>query len=238
MPVKASFKQQVPGLVHDSSASAQTLFIEPLAVVELNNEIRELELAEAKEIAKILFRLSQLVKAVSPELKLASNLLKIIDFSFAKAKLAKSMQANATFFVEGQSLHLIKARHPLLDVENIVPLDLTLQADIEQLLITGPNTGGKTVCLKTVALLQVMAQSGLAIPAQAESKLPFYKHIFVDIGDEQSVKLNLSTFSGHMRKVVHILEVADSSSLVVLDELGSGTCLLYTSDAADDIALV
>ncbi len=223
VPVKASFKQQVPGLVHDSSASAQTLFIEPLAVVELNNEIRELELAEAKEIAKILFRLSQLVKAVSPELKLASNLLKIIDFSFAKAKLAKSMQANATFFVEGQSLHLIKARHPLLDVENIVPLDLTLQADIEQLLITGPNTGGKTVCLKTVALLQVMAQSGLAIPAQAESKLPFYKHIFVDIGDEQSVKLNLSTFSGHMRKVVHILEVADSSSLVVLDELGSGT---------------
>lgn len=223
VPVKASFKQQVPGLVHDSSASEQTLFIEPLAVVELNNEIRELQLAEAKEIAKILFRLSQLVKTVAADLYLASNILKIVDFSFAKARLAKEMQGTSVHFQTGQSLHLVQARHPLLQVEHVVPLSLSLAPDIKQLLITGPNTGGKTVSLKTVALLQVMAQSGLAIPAQAESRLPFYKHIFIDIGDEQSVKLNLSTFSGHMRKIVEILKMADADSLVVLDELGSGT---------------
>lgn len=223
VPVKASFKQQVPGLVHDSSASEQTLFIEPLAVVELNNEIRELQIAEAKEIARILFNLSQLVKEVSPDLYLASNILKVVDFSFAKAKLAKEMQASAVSFQLEQALHLVKARHPLLEVAHVVPLSLSLAQDIKQLLITGPNTGGKTVSLKTVALLQVMAQSGLAIPAQAESKLPFYKHIFIDIGDEQSVKLNLSTFSGHMRKIVEILKQADEESLVVLDELGSGT---------------
>lgn len=223
VPVKASFKQQVPGLVHDSSASEQTLFIEPLAVVELNNEIRELQIAEAKEIAKILLRLSQMLKAVLADLYLASNIMKVVDFSFAKAKLAKEMKASAVNFSVDQNLKLIQARHPLLEVEHVVPLNLSIASDIRQLLITGPNTGGKTVSLKTVALLQVMAQSGLAIPAQAESTLPFYHKIFIDIGDEQSVKLNLSTFSGHMRKIVNILQDADSESLVVLDELGSGT---------------
>ena len=223
VPVKASYKQQVPGLVHDSSASEQTLFIEPMAVVELNNTIRELQLAEAKEVQRILLNLSLQVKSLIPELKLSLNMIKLLDFSFAKGKLAKTMQAETINFLPQADLHLLKARHPLLDKTKVVPLDLTLSADIRQLLITGPNTGGKTVCLKTIALLQVMAQSGLAVPVNSGSTFPFYQHIFVDIGDEQSVKLNLSTFSAHMRNIITILHKADSDSLVLLDELGSGT---------------
>lgn len=222
VPVKAAFRQQIPGLVHDSSASSQTLFVEPAEVVELNNEIRELELEEAKEIKRILFELSQELKKAAEPLFLACNEIRLIDFAIAKAELARKYKAVKPEF-GAAALRLSQARHPLLDPKKVVPLDLALDDDILQLLITGPNTGGKTICLKTIALLQVMAQSGLHIPANADSKLKIYSKIMVDIGDEQSVKLNLSTFSAHMRKIITILENVDSESLVILDELGSGT---------------
>ena len=222
LPVRADHKNAVPGLVHDVSASGMTLFIEPMAAVKANNELRELAAKEKLEIEKILGELSAACAEHADEFGEDCLLLVRLDLIFAKAKLAYKMEATAAE-ISAKGLVLRKARHPLLDQAKAVPIDLSLGEEFDTLVITGPNTGGKTVALKTIGLLSAMNQCGLHIPAADGSSLPVFSHILADIGDEQSIEQNLSTFSAHMTNIVGILRDCGENSLVLFDELGAGT---------------
>ncbi len=223
VPVKAENRAKIPGIVHDQSGSGATLFIEPQAVVELNNKLRELELAEKAEIERILAELSSNVAEHFHDIMNNQKLLIDLDVIFAKGKLSCMMQAEEPAIDEGGYLDLKEARHPLIDPKKVVPINVSIGKDYNTLVITGPNTGGKTVTLKTIGLLAMMCQSGLHIPAAGTSRMPVYKDIFADIGDEQSIEQSLSTFSSHMRNTVELVEKADIGTLVLLDELGAGT---------------
>ena len=221
IPIKQEHRQKFPGMIHDQSKGGQTLFIEPQEVVELNNTLRELELAEEQEIARILSELSVEVGDHYDELLNNQHLITELDFIMAKGKLSHSMQGEPVEI--GDVLKLVQARHPLLDKEKAVPIDVTLGEDYTSLIITGPNTGGKTVSLKTVGLLSLMAMSGLHVPAACTGSIPIYREIFADIGDEQSIEQSLSTFSSHMKNIVEIIDDASWDTLILLDELGAGT---------------
>lgn len=227
LPLRVEFKGQIKAIVHDQSASGATLFIEPLSVVELNNEIRALEIAERDEIHRILAELSTQVGQHRQALVSGMEHLAALDLAFAKAKYAEALRASEPILLEATStsptLNLLRARHPLLDPATVVPIDFSLPEGAHAVVITGPNTGGKTVALKTVGLLVLMAQSGLHIPAQSGSELSFFHEVYADIGDEQSIEQSLSTFSSHIMNIVRILQAADSGALVILDELGAGT---------------
>ncbi len=241
IPLRAEFKGQIKSIVHDQSSSGATLFVEPLAVVELNNEWRELQLAERDEERRVLAELCGQIAAHADEITWGVEALALLDLAFAKAKYAEAIRASEPVFVQtedrgpktGQpsaSLHrppsiirLYQARHPLLDPKTVVAIDFDLPNDTRAVVITGPNTGGKTVALKTVGLLILMAQSGLHLPAQSGSELSVFEAVYADIGDEQSIEQSLSTFSGHVTNIIRILEQADEKSLVILDELGAGT---------------
>lgn len=223
IPVKSEYKSQVSGMVHDQSSSGQTLFIEPKEIVELNNKMRELELDEAKEIAVILANLSAELADHSVQLKTDRDLMTKLDFIFAKAYLAMDENGIRPIFNTEHRINIIKGRHPLLDPKKVVPIDVPLGKDYDLLVVTGPNTGGKTVTLKTVGLLTLMGQSGLHIPAGDRSELSIFTEVYADIGDEQSIEQSLSTFSSHMKSIVHILSHADENSLCLFDELGAGT---------------
>lgn len=228
VPVRAEARGRINGIVHDTSASGATLFIEPLAVVELGNRVRELAIQEQREIDRILRALTELVGEQADAIDYTVETLGQLDLAFAKAKYSAELQATPPIIDSGSReqppyLELINARHPLLDPATVVPVSLELQRTFSILIITGPNTGGKTVSLKTVGLFALMAQSGLHIPAQEGSRLPVYSGVFADIGDEQSIAQSLSTFSGHLNNIIGILAVADSNALVLFDELGAGT---------------
>ncbi len=223
LPVKSDSKSFVPGMVHDQSSSGSTVFIEPMAVVNLNNELRELEIKENEEIAKILASLSNMVALQSDAIAADYAALAELDFIFAKARLAKNYNGMAPSFNTRGYIHIRQGRHPLLDAKKVVPIDVILGDKYRQLIITGPNTGGKTVSLKTVGLLTLMGQSGLHIPAADRSELAIFEEVFADIGDEQSIEQSLSTFSSHMTNIIRILDKADNQSLVLFDELCSGT---------------
>ena len=223
LPVKAENKGQISGMVHDQSSTGSTYFIEPMAVIKLNNEMRELEIKEQKEIEVILANLSNQAAAYTEQLSDNLHALTQLDFIFAKAMYSNSCKGSCPVFNEKGIIHIRDGRHPLLDPETVVPTTIRLGDDFTLLIITGPNTGGKTVSLKTTGLLQMMGQAGLHIPAFQGSELAVFDEIYADIGDEQSIEQSLSTFSSHMTNIVPILEKADSRSLVLFDELGAGT---------------
>ncbi len=223
IPIKAEYKGQVNGMIHDQSATGSTYFIEPAAVVELNNKLRELELEEKEEIGRILADLSAQAGAHTEELADDLKIMTLLDFIFAKAELAMEMNATEPLFNEDHYINIRKGRHPLLDKKKVVPIDIHLGRDFDLLVITGPNTGGKTVSLKTVGLFTLMGQAGLHIPALDRSELSIFTEVYADIGDEQSIEQSLSTFSSHMKRIVYILKHADADSLCLFDELGAGT---------------
>lgn len=223
IPIKAEYKGQVNGMIHDQSATGSTYFIEPAAVVELNNRLRELELEEREEIHIILTTLSSMAGEYTKELAVNQKLMTELDFIFARAELAMEMNGTAPVFNEDHYINIRKGRHPLLHKKKVVPIDIHLGKDFDLLIITGPNTGGKTVSLKTVGLFTLMGQSGLHIPALDRSELSVFREVYADIGDEQSIEQSLSTFSSHMKSIVHILQHADADSLCLFDELGAGT---------------
>lgn len=223
LPVKSEHKGQVPGMVHDQSSTGSTLFIEPAAVVALNNQLKELSLKEQEEIEVILASLSARTAEHTDTLAQNQKLMTTLDFIFAKASLAMEQNASMPVFNNDRYIHIRKGRHPLLDKKKVVPIDIYLGKDFDLLIITGPNTGGKTVSLKTVGLFTLMGQAGLHIPALDRSELSIFTEVYADIGDEQSIEQSLSTFSSHMTSIVSILKNADSRSLCLFDELGAGT---------------
>ena len=223
IPVKSEYKGQVPGMVHDQSSTGSTFFIEPAAIVNLNNELKELSIKEQEEIEAVLASLS--AQAASHTEALAENQksMTMLDFIFAKASLAMEQNATMPLFNTEHQIRIRKGRHPLIDKKTVVPVDILLGIDFDLLIITGPNTGGKTVALKTVGLLTLMGQAGLHIPALDRSELSIFREVYADIGDEQSIEQSLSTFSSHMTSIVSILQEADADSLCLFDELGAGT---------------
>lgn len=223
VPVKAEHRNEVPGLVHDTSASGSTLFIEPIAVVEANNDIRVLKSKERDEIERILFEISSETSNFAESIKLSYETCAELNFIFAKSNLACKMKAVIPKINQDGKINLKKARHPLISKKDVVPIDITLGLDFDTLVITGPNTGGKTVSLKTVGLLSLMTMCGLMIPANEGSEVSIFENILADIGDEQSIEQSLSTFSSHMINIVNILNLVSPKSLVLLDELGAGT---------------
>ncbi len=223
IPVKSEYKGQVQGMVHDQSSTGSTFFIEPAAVVSLNNELRELEIREQEEIAVILADLSAQAGAYTELLMENQKAMTALDFIFAKAALALEQNATMPVFHTEHKIRIRQGRHPLLDKKKVVPIDIQLGIDFDLLVITGPNTGGKTVSLKTVGLLTLMGQAGLHIPALDRSELSIFEEVYADIGDEQSIEQSLSTFSSHMTNIVSILQMADADSLCLFDELGAGT---------------
>lgn len=223
VPVLARYRNQFGGVVHDQSASGQTLYIEPGSVVELNNRLRQAQIEERQEVRKVLIELSNLVRPYRNDIAKNANLLGHLDLINAKAKLAEAMKASVPVLNQNGEVNLRKARHPLIDPARVVANDITLGKAYQAIVITGPNTGGKTITLKTLGLIQLMAQSGMFIPASENSSVAIFDNVFADIGDEQSLEQNLSTFSGHMENVKRILEQITDRSLVLLDELGAGT---------------
>ncbi|MBQ7464662.1 MAG: endonuclease MutS2 [Lachnospiraceae bacterium] len=223
LPVKAECKNLVPGMVHDTSSTGSTLFIEPEGCVKLNNDIRELQIEEKQEIQNILADLSSMISLHCEEITAGLDIATELDHIFARAKLAADMNAMRPKYSDDLSVDIKKARHPLLDKKKVVPIDIRLGKDFDQLVITGPNTGGKTVTLKTIGLLHIMGLSGLFIPAADDSTLGLFSEIFADIGDEQSIEQSLSTFSSHMTNIVGILRSYTKDSLCLFDELGAGT---------------
>ena len=223
IPVKAEYKRQVNGMVHDQSSTGSTFFIEPAAVVNLNNQLKELDLQEQEEIEVILGDLSSQAAVHTSGLAADQKIMTTLDFIFAKAKLAMEQNATEPIFNTEHYIQIRKGRHPLLDKKKAVPIDVRLGKDFDLLVITGPNTGGKTVSLKTVGLFTLMGQAGLHIPALDRSELSIFSEVYADIGDEQSIVQSLSTFSSHMTRVVHILQHADADSMCLFDELGAGT---------------
>ncbi len=223
LAVRTDSQHQIRGIVHDASASGSTVFIEPERVLQLGNELRRMRVLEEQEVERILALLSGVIKQYADELLLCFEAIGQVDFAVAKGRYASFLHANEPTLVEAPIVHLTMARHPLLDAQKAVPLDVSLGESYHLLIITGPNTGGKTVTLKTVGLLTIMALSGLFIPASSASRIGFFAEVFADIGDEQSIEQNLSTFSSHMRTIVQILHDAHSKTLVLFDELGAGT---------------
>lgn len=223
LPVKAEYRGQVNGLIHDQSSTGSTLFIEPMAVVKLNNDLKELYGKEQEEINAILARLSEDASAYVSEIRSNYRTLTELDFIFAKGSLALAMRGSIPIFNEEGRIRIREGRHPLLDARTVVPISLSLGDDFDLLIVTGPNTGGKTVSLKTVGLFTLMGQAGLHIPAADRSELSVFHKVFADIGDEQSIEQSLSTFSSHMTNIVSFLQHVDEKSLVLFDELGAGT---------------
>ncbi|MEQ8197840.1 MAG: endonuclease MutS2 [Clostridiaceae bacterium] len=223
IPVKAEYKGQVHGLIHDQSSSGATLFIEPMSLVNLNNEIKELTLKEKAEIERILNALSGMIYNNRTDVKRNMDIMIELDFIFAKAKYGSSIRGSAPIVNEDGAFHIVQGRHPLIDERKVVPSTSYLGGEFTSLIITGPNTGGKTVTLKTIGLIHLMGMSGLLIPAEENSCISIYKNIYADIGDEQSIEQSLSTFSSHMTNIVEIINEASEDSLVLFDELGAGT---------------
>ena len=223
LPVKAEYRSQVNGMIHDQSATGSTLFMEPMAVVKLNNDLKELYAQEQEEILVILARLSADAAEYIEEIRTDYRIMTELDVIFAKGALALDMNASRPIFNTEGRIRIREGRHPLLDKKKVVPISVTLGDTFDLLIVTGPNTGGKTVSLKTVGLFALMGQSGLHIPALDRSELTIFKQIFADIGDEQSIEQSLSTFSSHMTNIVSFLKKVDEHSLVLFDELGAGT---------------